>query len=143
MNNDDLANEEKEIKVSKLKVSTVYELPTAEKWYPGYNLIESILILSRNENYRSLLAHVNAINYILKRKGGKFMKKYFNYKSNVLQEDTGIDLEIIDSFWTKVIFELDKMGASEEDKNLLQDMMIYNAIKSNRLPEDVAWAILQ
>ena len=71
------------------------------------------------------------------------MKKYFNDKSNVLQEDTGIDLEIIDSFRTKVIFELDKMGASEEGKNLLQDMMIYNAIKSNRLPEDVAWAILQ
>ena len=71
------------------------------------------------------------------------MKMYFKNQLATLQETSDVTLEDIASFRELVIFELDKMGASENEKNLLHDAAIYNAIKSNRLPEDVAWAILQ
>ncbi len=71
------------------------------------------------------------------------MKTYFRNQLMMLQETSDIKLEDIASFRELVILELEKMGASENDKNLLHDAAIYNAIKQNRLPEDVAWAILQ
>lgn len=71
------------------------------------------------------------------------MKTYFKKQLMALQENADITPEDIASFRELVIIELDKMGASDNDKNLLHDAAIYNAIKRNRLPEDVAWAILQ
>ncbi|MCM1267069.1 MAG: hypothetical protein NC302_04115 [Bacteroidales bacterium] len=71
------------------------------------------------------------------------MKKYFMNQLAALQEVSDITQEDIASFREMVILELDKMGASENEKNLLHDATIYNAIKRNRLPEDVAWAVLQ
>lgn len=39
--------------------------------------------------------------------------------------------------------EMIRLGANEEDLKLIKDATIRNAIKRNRKPEDVAWAILQ
>lgn len=39
--------------------------------------------------------------------------------------------------------EMIKLGANEQELVLIKDATIRNAIKRNRKPEDVAWAILQ
>lgn len=39
--------------------------------------------------------------------------------------------------------EMNKLGANEHEVTLIKDATIRNAIKRNRRPEDVAWAILQ
>lgn len=39
--------------------------------------------------------------------------------------------------------EMIKLGATERELNLIKDATIRNALKKNRNPEDVAWAILQ
>ena len=52
------------------------------------------------------------------------------------------DKEIKD-YYDSLVEQLRKQGATEEDINLISDEMIENAIKNNRKPEDLAWAILQ
>lgn len=39
--------------------------------------------------------------------------------------------------------EMLNLGATEHELELIKDATIRNAIKRNRKPEDVAWAILQ
>ncbi len=39
--------------------------------------------------------------------------------------------------------EMIRLGATEHELELIKDATIRNAIKRNRKPEDVAWAILQ
>lgn len=39
--------------------------------------------------------------------------------------------------------EMIRLGATEQELRLIKDATIRNAIKRNRKPEDVAWAILQ
>ena len=39
--------------------------------------------------------------------------------------------------------EMIKMGASERDLKLIKDATIRNALRNNRKPEDVAWALMQ
>lgn len=46
-------------------------------------------------------------------------------------------------YYDSLVEQLRKQGATEEDINLISDEMIKNAIKNNRKPEDLAWAILQ
>lgn len=49
----------------------------------------------------------------------------------------------IDSFRKETIIELKKLGATEDELDLLHDATIKNSIRSKRSPEDVAWAIMQ
>lgn len=39
--------------------------------------------------------------------------------------------------------EMQKQGADDSDFKLISDELITNAMKNNREPQDVAWAILQ
>lgn len=49
----------------------------------------------------------------------------------------------IDSYRKALQNELIRLGASERDFKLIKDATIRNALKKNRKPEDVAWALLQ
>ena len=42
-----------------------------------------------------------------------------------------------------LIDEMIKLGASENELQTIKDATIRNAIRRNRKPEDVAWALLQ
>lgn len=42
-----------------------------------------------------------------------------------------------------LIDEMLKLGASEKELQMIKDATIRNAIRKNRKPEDVAWALLQ
>ena len=42
-----------------------------------------------------------------------------------------------------LIVEMKRQGASDADLQAIKDSIIRNSIRSNRHPEDVAWAILQ
>ena len=42
-----------------------------------------------------------------------------------------------------LVEEMKKMNASQSDISRIKDATIKNAIKRNRKPEDVAWALLQ
>ena len=39
--------------------------------------------------------------------------------------------------------EMQKLGATEVDLNLISDALIWNSIKNKRHPVDVAWALMQ
>lgn len=49
----------------------------------------------------------------------------------------------IASYRKAVQCEMVKLGANEQDFYLIKDATIRNALKRNRKPEDVAWALLQ
>lgn len=49
----------------------------------------------------------------------------------------------IDSYRKALQNELIKLGASEQEINLIKDATIRNAIRRKRKPEDVAWALMQ
>lgn len=49
----------------------------------------------------------------------------------------------IDSYRKALQNEMIKLGANEQELNLIKDATIRNALKKNRKPEDVAWALLQ
>lgn len=68
------------------------------------------------------------------------MNKYF---SNQLLSTPNIAPEEVVAYRELVITEMEKLGASESEKALLHDATIKNSIRKKRLPEDVAWAILQ
>lgn len=53
------------------------------------------------------------------------------------------ELYSIDDYRHLLQQEMIKLGASEQELELIKDATIRNAIKRNRKPEDVAWAILQ
>lgn len=42
-----------------------------------------------------------------------------------------------------LIYEMTRMGATEQELQLIKECTIINAINRGRKPEDVAWAILQ
>lgn len=50
---------------------------------------------------------------------------------------------IIDNYRYLLQQEMVKLGATEQELTLIKDATIRNAIKRNRKPEEVAWAILQ
>ncbi len=49
----------------------------------------------------------------------------------------------IDSYREALQNEMIKLGANEQEIKLIKDATIRNALKRNRKPEDVAWALLQ
>ncbi len=49
----------------------------------------------------------------------------------------------IEEYRNLLIQEMYKLGANKQELELIKDATIRNAIKRNRKPEDVAWAILQ
>lgn len=49
----------------------------------------------------------------------------------------------IDSYRKALEIEMIKLGADEQALNLIKDATIRNAIRRNRKPGDVAWALLQ
>lgn len=69
------------------------------------------------------------------------MKKYFLLRNHAV--DTLTSPEEILQYRTKVILEMEKMGATEQEIQLLCTETILNSIRNKRKPEDVAWAILQ
>lgn len=54
-----------------------------------------------------------------------------------------IDKDRIENYKERLILEMKKQGASSKDLKLIKDATIRNAIKYERNPEDVAWALLQ
>ena len=49
----------------------------------------------------------------------------------------------INEYKDNLILELEKLGATNKEKELVKENTIINAIRQNREPKDVAWAILQ
>ena len=70
------------------------------------------------------------------------MNKYFEQRAIAIVQ-TNINQTEITSYRKLVLIEMDKMGASDNEKQLIHDATIRNAIRNNRKPGDVAWAILQ
>lgn len=56
-----------------------------------------------------------------------------------------VDMErfMIIQYKEQIIIEMKKMGASDNELLLVREATVRNAIRRNRRPEDVAWAILQ
>lgn len=65
------------------------------------------------------------------------------YFTNQLICIENVDMKDIMSYRKLVIAEMEKLGASETDKQLLCDTIIKNSIRNKREPEDVAWALIQ
>lgn len=57
-------------------------------------------------------------------------------------ESPTIDEGELLEFRAQVVKEMKKMGATKVQFSLLKDGVLKNAIRNNRKPEDVAWAIL-
>lgn len=70
--------------------------------------------------------------------GGGLVNRFFKK-----QLDTCIPQDEIAHYRSLLIFELHKMGATENEISLIHDATIRNSIRNNRKPEEVAWAILQ
>lgn len=70
------------------------------------------------------------------------MYKYFERLSDVMLPVEISEEEIV-LYRNKVLSQMKLMGASKNEMALVQDAAIRNAIRNNRKPEDVAWAILQ
>lgn len=49
----------------------------------------------------------------------------------------------LNNYRSLLIDEMLKLGASEQELQMIKDATIRNAIRRNRKPEDVAWALLQ
>lgn len=73
------------------------------------------------------------------------MKKFFEIRSRKQMplDISRISESAIAEYRKLLLAELKKMGADENDINLVSDTIIINAINKNRKAEDVAWAILQ
>lgn len=73
------------------------------------------------------------------------MKKFFEIRSRkqITPDISRISESEIAEYRKSLLAELKKMGADENDINLVSDTIIINAINKNRKAEDVAWAILQ
>lgn len=70
------------------------------------------------------------------------MKKYFLMRRASLAV-CPIEPERIREYRAALEQAMERMGATEAEKALIHDATIRNSIRSNRKPEDVAWAILQ
>lgn len=70
------------------------------------------------------------------------MKKFFARQMSVCVAKTICQDEII-RYRSLLVIEMKKMGATENEVNLIHDATIRNSIRNNRKPEEVAWAILQ
>ena len=73
------------------------------------------------------------------------MKKYFEnkIKTQMPSDKSKISKATIEDYRKLLLMELKKMGADENDIDLVSDAVIINAINKDRKAEDVAWAILQ
>ena len=56
-NDRSLTAEQKEEKLKKVKLAS-YEMPTAEKWFAGYNIIDAVLKFRDDPDYRSHQSHL-------------------------------------------------------------------------------------
>lgn len=54
-----------------------------------------------------------------------------------------INDDLIQDYRIKLEIEMIKLGANEQEISFIKDATIRNAIRRNRKPEDVAWALLQ
>lgn len=54
-----------------------------------------------------------------------------------------IALDKFEEYKEEVLNQMVLQGATENDLQLLKEETIINAIRKNRSPKDVAWAILQ
>lgn len=70
------------------------------------------------------------------------MKKWF-INRNIQTSTSEISSLQVDSYKELLIAEMKKLGASEQEVNLVCNNLILNSIRNGRQPEDVAWAILQ
>lgn len=70
------------------------------------------------------------------------MKKFFVQRLSVANS-VNISASDISSYRNLLIVEMKKMGATDNDLQLVHDATIKNSIINKRKPEDVAWAILQ
>ncbi len=57
--------------------------------------------------------------------------------------DKSITTIQVNNYRSLLIEEMFKLGASEQEIHMIKDATIRNAIRRNREPEDVAWALLQ
>lgn len=72
----------------------------------------------------------------------RVMKKYFAMRLVATSADSVSSMQI-DDYRARVVCEMKKMGATEQEFSLLHDITIRNSIINQREPRDVAWAILQ
>lgn len=70
------------------------------------------------------------------------MKKFFLLRA-ASTANVSIPINIVIKYRDAVIFEMKRMGATQQEIALLRDEIIINSITRERKPEDVAWAILQ
>lgn len=70
------------------------------------------------------------------------MKKFFIKQCGAISTSDITSLQI-DEYRKLLITEMLKLGASENEIELIRTPTIINSIRNNRKPEDVAWAILQ
>lgn len=70
------------------------------------------------------------------------MKKFFEKQLSAYIGKSICKDEIL-YYRSVLIATMRKMGATENDINLIHEATIINSIRDNRKPEDVAWAILQ
>ncbi len=54
-----------------------------------------------------------------------------------------MNLDKPEQYRAELIKEMIKIGATKNEINLINDILIQNAIKNNRKTKDVAWAIMQ
>jgi len=66
--------------------------------------------------------------------------KGVSFMTIITNEETSLK---IDSYCKALQNEMIKLGAEEKDFDLIKDATIRNALRRNRKPKDVAWALLQ
>jgi len=71
------------------------------------------------------------------------MVKGVTLMTTTSQNKTLEDIEFIKAYHSTLKNEMFKLGANDQDLNRIKDATIRNALKRNRRPEDVAWALLQ
>lgn len=70
------------------------------------------------------------------------LKKYFAMRMASVSK-VEITAVQIASYRERLVSEMIKMGASEQELSLIHETTIMNSIINKREPRDVAWAILQ
>lgn len=70
------------------------------------------------------------------------LKKYFAMRMASVSAVQVTAIQIA-SYRERLICEMKKMGASEQELSLIHETTIMNSIINKREPRDVAWAILQ
>ena len=70
------------------------------------------------------------------------MNKFFLKRLSTVST-SGISVSQIEEYRRDLVAEMKKQGASDNELMLIHEATIINSIRSNRQPEEVAWAILQ